>query len=231
MGRSIALTLAREGASLVVNCRKSKADADALVNHIVSAGGEAVTALGDVQTQEGCEAVFEASCKAFKKVDICIISPGAGWKSQPLSKVDPAEGILEVEREVAPVYRMTNLILPGMYKRKWGRIIGISLYPGDPTGPGSTAFAYDAAKAARTQLLLHASGAETRGNGVTVNIIGPGPVATCKTLEEAVAQCEHGDAWVSRSTTTGQDIAEAVAFLCSEAGRFITGCVLPFSSR
>ncbi|MBD3240339.1 MAG: SDR family NAD(P)-dependent oxidoreductase [Chitinivibrionales bacterium] len=228
IGRSIALTLAREGARVVVNCRTSTADADALVNHIVSAGGEAVAALGDVYTKEGCEAVFEAARKAFKKVDICIISPGAGWSPEGrISKLDAEAAIAEVEREVAPVYRLMKLVLPGMYKRKWGRIIGISL----ALNPGSPSFAYDVAKAARTQLLLKASRGESWANGVTVNIIAPGPVAACKTLEEAAAQCEHADAWLSRSTTSGQDIAEGIAFLCSEAARFVTGCELTYSWR
>lgn len=225
IGRSIALTLAREGARVVVNCRTSKADADGLVNHILSAGGEAVAALGDVQTQQGCQAVFEAACKAFGKVDICIISPGAGWNPQSLVEVEPAEGISAVDRETAPVYWLMKLVLPGMYERKWGRIIGICM-----AGQGSPSITYDVGKAARTQLLLRVSGEAWR-NGVSVNVIGPGPVAACKTLEEAVEQCDHGDAWLSRSTTTGQDIAEGVAFLCSEAGRFITGCLLPFTWR
>ena len=51
------------------------------------------------------------------------------------------------------------------------------------------------------------------------------------TLAKAIEQCEHGKAWSSRTTTSGQDVAEAVAFLSSEAGRFITGCVVPFDFR
>ncbi len=225
IGRSIALTLAREGASVVINCRTSKGDADALVDSIVSSGGKAVAALGDVQTQEGCEAVFEAATKAFKKVDICVISPGAGFVARKLPQVEPDDGILEVQREVTPVYRMLSLVLPGMMKRKWGRIIGISL-----DGPGSPDFAYDAAKAARTQLLLQASKGDTWSKGVTVNVIGPGVVKVCETLEDAVEQCGHGEAWNSRKDHTGQDIAEGVAFLCSEAGRFVTGCQLGYKN-
>ena len=48
------------------------------------------------------------------------------------------------------------------------------------------------------------------------------------TLDEAVEQCVHGAAWLDRNKVSPQDVAEAVAFLCSEAGRFITGCVVPF---
>jgi NAD(P)-dependent dehydrogenase (short-subunit alcohol dehydrogenase family) len=65
-------------------------------------------------------------------------------------------------------------------------------------------------------------------SGVTMNVIGPGPVPEIATLDEAVEQCGHGGAWHSRETASPQDIAEGVAFLCSEAGRFVSGCVLPY---
>jgi NAD(P)-dependent dehydrogenase (short-subunit alcohol dehydrogenase family) len=65
-------------------------------------------------------------------------------------------------------------------------------------------------------------------NGVTVNVISPGPAAAIESLNEAIEQCDHGPAWQKRSNTSPQDIAESVAFLCSDAGRFITGCALPF---
>jgi NAD(P)-dependent dehydrogenase (short-subunit alcohol dehydrogenase family) len=65
-------------------------------------------------------------------------------------------------------------------------------------------------------------------NGVTVNIISPGPVPAIESLAEAIEQCEHGPAWQKRANTSPQDVAESVAFLCSDASKFITGCVLPF---
>jgi len=65
-------------------------------------------------------------------------------------------------------------------------------------------------------------------HGVTVNVIAPGPVPAIESLAEAIEQCEHGPAWQKRPNTSPQDIAESVAFLCSDAGRYITGCVLPF---
>jgi len=69
---------------------------------------------------------------------------------------------------------------------------------------------------------------QTRQNGVTVNVIGPSPVPAIDKLEGAIEQCEHGLAWQKRNAISPQDIVEGVAFLCSEAGRFITGCVLPY---
>ena len=68
-------------------------------------------------------------------------------------------------------------------------------------------------------------------NGVTVNVVGPGPVPPVESLELAIEQCEHGPAWNKRGSTSPQDVAEGVAFLCSAAGDFISGAVLPYMHR
>ena len=118
------------------------------------------------------------------------------------------------------------LVLPGMYERKWGRLIALALTP----PYNSPAYAYNVAKAARAQALLIARDAAW-SKGVTLNTIGPGPVGEIATLDEAIELCDHGSAWHKRATASPQDIAEGVAFLCSESGNFISGAVLPYMYR
>jgi NAD(P)-dependent dehydrogenase (short-subunit alcohol dehydrogenase family) len=115
------------------------------------------------------------------------------------------------------------LVLPGMYEQRWGRFIAIALAP----PYAAPAYAYNAAKAARAQAVLLARDAAWR-NGVTMNVMGPGPVPEIPTLDEAVAQCNGGPLWQQREAISPQDIAEGIVFLCSEAGRYISGCVLPY---
>jgi NAD(P)-dependent dehydrogenase (short-subunit alcohol dehydrogenase family) len=115
------------------------------------------------------------------------------------------------------------LVLPDMYKRQWGRLIGLAMHPQKL----SPAYAYNVGKAARVQALLLAQ-EQAWQHEVTVNVIAPGPVAAVERLEEAIELCDHGAAWQQRTDVTPQDIAEGVAFLCAEAGRFVTGCVLPY---
>ena len=128
----------------------------------------------------------------------------------------------DLHNEVAPIYFLMPLVLPGMYERKWGRLIAIGL----STPYDSPAYAYNVGKAARAYAMLLAKD-QAWPNGVTVNVIGPRPVPEIKTLKEAVQQCERGPAWQKRKTTSPEDIAEGIAFLCSEAGRFISGCEVP----
>jgi 3-oxoacyl-[acyl-carrier protein] reductase len=224
MGRSIALTLAREGASVVVNYRASAVHAQAVVAHIDARDGRAVAVQADVFTAEGCRKLFDAVCERFGRVDICVIGPGGGWHPEPVDRLSP-EGVFEdVQHELAPFVHMMPLVLPGMYERHWGRVIGLAMHPTRP----SPAYAYNLGKAARIQAFLLACEQAWR-EGVTMNVIAPGPVGGIASLEDAAAQCDHGAAWEGRARVSPQDVAEGVAFLCAEAGRFITGCVLPYA--
>jgi NAD(P)-dependent dehydrogenase (short-subunit alcohol dehydrogenase family) len=223
MGRSIALTLAREGAKVAINYHTSKEQAQAIVNHIKSTTSDAIAIEANVFEADECRKLVNATIDNFGQIDICVVNPGAGWHPEPIDKLDSSAALEDVHNEVAPFFHLMPLVLPEMYKRKWGRIIGISLLPPYE----SPAYSYNAGKAARTHAMLRARDEAWR-NGVTVNIISPGPVPVIESLSEAVEQCDHGPAWQKRSNTSPQDIAESVAFLCSDAGRFISGCTLPF---
>lgn len=226
MGRSIALTLAREGANVVVNYLTSSDSAAAIVAHIEKHGGRSFAFQADVTQQDQCKALVDATVEALGQVDICIIGPGGGWHQEPVDKLDSAAALDDAHKELAPIYHLMPLVFPGMYERKWGRLIAIALAP----PYNSPAYAYNVAKAARAHALLIARDSAW-AKGVTLNTIGPGPVSQIESLELAIEQCEHGPAWQNRGSTSPQDIAESVAFLCSEAGNFISGAVLPYMHR
>lgn len=223
MGRSIALTLAREGARVVVNYRTGGENAQAIVQHITSHGGSAVAFQADIMEQDQCRALVDFTHKEYERVDICIIGPGSGWHPEAVDRLDAEAALDDVRKELAPIYHLMPLVLPSMYSRKWGRVITIALIP----PYDSPAYAYNVAKAARVQASLIARDSAWM-HGVTVNTIAPGPVPAIETLEQAADHCRRGPVWRARATTSPQDIAEAVAFLCSEAGDFISGAVLPF---
>jgi NAD(P)-dependent dehydrogenase (short-subunit alcohol dehydrogenase family) len=223
LGRSIALTLAREGACVAVNYRTSRASAEAIVGHIQSRGGNALAVAADIFEADGCKKLVEATVERFGRVDICIVGPGGGWHPEDLDRLASDAALEDLRQEAAPLLYLLPLVLPGMYARKWGRVIGIATHPVKL----SPAYAYNVGKAARMHALLLAQD-QAWPHGVTVNVIAPGPVAAIPSLESAVEQSRHGAAWQERTDVSPQDIAEGVSFLCSEAGRFISGCVLPY---
>ncbi len=146
VGRSTALTLAREGAKVVVNYRSSAKQAEAVVKHIRSRAGTAVAVQADVFTADGCKALIDAATKQFSQVDICVINPGAGWHPEKPDQLNAAAALQDAHAELAPIYHLLPLLLPGMCQRKWGRIVGVSLAAAD-----SPSYAYNVAKAAQTQ--------------------------------------------------------------------------------
>ncbi len=224
MGRSIALTLAREGANVVVNYRTSSDSATAIVEQIEKLGSQAIACQADVFQQDQCKVLVDATLKVFNGVDICIIGPGGGWNPEPIDKLDSVEALAGTQKELAPFYNLMPLVLPKMYERKWGRIVGLSLLFSPPLSP---AYAYNSGKAARTQAMLLAQH-DAWENGVTINVIAPGPVEEIASLADAMELCAHGSKWQKRTNTTPQDIAEGVVMLCSDSGKFITGCELPY---
>ena len=226
MGRSIALTLAREGATVVVNYRTSGVAAREIVASLSDRGAEAIAVQADVCDADDCRRLVEETVVALGGIDICIVGPGAGWHPAPPHELAPGDAIEDALRELEPIHYLLPLILPGMYERRWGRVVGISVH----STIQSPSYSYNAAKAAREHALLlaHESAWE---HAVTVNVVAPGPVAPITSLREAVEQCDHGPAWATREQTSPQDVAEGVAHLCSDAGRFVSGCVIPYLFR
>ncbi len=226
LGRSIALTLGREGAQVIVNYRTSQASALAVVEAIESSGGKARAVAADVFEAEGCQALVQTALEAFGRIDIVVIGPGGGWHPEALDALNPEAALEDLRHEAAPLLHLMRLVLPGMYARGWGRLIGIATHPVKL----SPAYAYNVGKAARMQALLLAQD-QAWAHGVTANVIAPGPVSGIPDLAGAVEACQHGDGWQKRADVSPQDIAEGVAFLCSDAGRFVSGCVLPYLWR
>ncbi len=223
MGRSIALTLAREGIAVVVNYRANRDGAEAVAAHIRARGGEAVVARGDVFERTDCEGLFEEALCAYGKVDIVVVGPGADFHMEKPAELRSGLAARDAFQELAPVYNLLPLALAEMAKRKWGRIVGIASNMDIP----SPAYAYNAAKAARIEALRLAAG-EAWKAGVTVNAVAPGPVDAFQSFEEACARCYRAKGSAAREGVTPQDVAEGVAFLCSRAADYVSGCVLPY---
>ena len=85
---------------------------------------------------------------------------------------------------------------------------------------------YALGKAARTWMVRAWAKHEIK-YGITINAIEPGPIAHM-TFEEAIDAVKNGAAWKERTKPVAHDIAELIAFLCSEKAKFISGSVFVF---
>ena len=223
MGRSIALALAREGANVVINYRKSKEEAELIVDYIKSKFVEACAIKADIFNKEECYLLIDETIKRYQSIDILIINPGAGWNMESIDKLNASESLNDIKYEIAPIYYLFPKVLPIMYKQKWGRIIGISLIQ-DPPSPS---YSYNVAKKARTNALLAAS-YQAWENNVTINIVSPGPVGHIDQFDKAIELNNKLNAWKNRKNITPQDIAETILYLCSDEASYISGSEINF---
>ncbi|MEX1253015.1 MAG: SDR family oxidoreductase [Dehalococcoidia bacterium] len=237
MGRSIALTLAREGAGIVVNFKEKRERAEQVAQVIETMGRRALVHQCDVADAEAVRAMVDAAEAHFGRLDIAVCSAGGSWEPRDLPEIEPAHWRGVMSEEIDAAYALLRASLPGMRRRGWGRVVLIGGLRADgwPFGPPDAPLDYPLGKAAR-HWLARTLGPRELAHGVTVNAVAPGPIEYV-TLEQAQRLAAHDPSLRSRAgaeasnVSTPQDVAEVVAFLCSERASFVSGAVIPVVGR
>lgn len=231
IGRSTALTLAREGAKVIVNYRTSEAMANSIVQHIRSGGGAAMAVQADVTQQADVQRLVAAAENTFGRIDILVNNAGGGWAIRDYTKMEPDQWRSVLSGEIDSTLLLLKYVVPGMRERKWGRIVHLGM---DRVtrflNMKDVAPDYCLGKAARSWMTT-ALGVQEIKHGITVNCIGPGITPALASLEQAVEYAAPDSGWSNHPELCPQDIAEGIAFLCSEAGRCITGSELTYEDR
>lgn len=225
MGRSIALTLARDGAAVVLNYHDTKERVELTAAAIEAMGRQALPYAADISAPDEVTAMVAAAEAALGPIDILVNSAGGPWKPQDITEIEPAHFRRVLALEVESVFLLIRAVLPGMRARGFGRIISIGGHMADDWryGPPDAPLDYPLGKAARHWLTRTLAPREL-DHGITINAIAPGPTPRVS-HDEAIAAL-HGPP-IPVAGNTPQDIAEAIAFLCSEAAARITGAVIP----
>ncbi len=187
MGRSIALTLAREGANVVINYRKNS------WIHKQYQKANAISFKADIFNDRECKKLIDTTIKQFGSVDILVVNPGANWNMESIDNLNVENSLTDVKNEISPIYHFFPKVLPIMYQQKWGRIIGISM----TSNPPSPSYSYNVAKQTRTNAMLAAS-QEAWRNNVTINVISPGPVGHIDQLDKAIDFLNNNDEWIKK---------------------------------
>jgi 3-oxoacyl-[acyl-carrier protein] reductase len=224
MGRSIALTLARDGADIVLNYHRKDGRVAETAAAIEAMGRRALPFAADVADAAQVNATV-AAAGALGPVDIVVNSAGGPWKPQDITEIDPAHFRAVLAQEIEATFLLIRATLPGMRERGWGRIVSIGGHGADDWryGPPDAPLDYPLGKAARHWLTRTLAPREI-ARGITINAVAPGPTPRV-TLDEALAAV-RGERR-TRDRNTPQDIADVVAFLCSDAAARVTGAVIP----
>ena len=227
IGRSTALTLAREGADVVVNYHERRDRAEEIARLIEACGRRALVHQADASDADAVAAMVAAAERELGRLDIAVVSAGGSWKPQDITEVEPAHWRRVMAEEIDAAYAVLRAALPGMRTRGWGRVVLVGGRDADEWrfGPPEAPFDYPLGKAAR-HWLARTLGPREIEHGVTVNAVAPGPTEYV-TLEQARRLVE-GDVEASDDPTP-QDVADVIAFLCSERAQFITGAVIPIA--
>jgi 3-oxoacyl-[acyl-carrier protein] reductase len=219
IGRAIALALADAGASIVVNARSNRVEAERVAGEITAAGGKALAHVGNVADAKAVQAMVDAAMGRFGRIDI-LVNNAALRREKSFAEMDYAEWreILDVTLDGA--FHCTKACLPALRASGAGTIVNIGGLSAH-TGAANRAHVVTAKAAivGLTRALAH----DLAADRITVNCVVPGLIGTPRPKDKP-EPAHH----LTHSTMSGErgkpdDVAAVVRFLCTPAVRYITG--------
>jgi 3-oxoacyl-[acyl-carrier protein] reductase len=219
IGRAIALTLAEAGASILVNARGNRTEADAVASEIEAAGGKAMVHIGDVADAKAVRAMVDAALSRFGRIDM-LVNNAALRREKPFAEMDYAEwrAILDVTLDGA--FHCTKACLPALRTGGAGSIVNIGGLSAH-TGAKDRAHVVTAKAGiiGFTRALAH----DLACDGITVNCVVPGLIGTPRPKDSPEPAHHLTHQTISGERGRPEDVAAAVRFLCGPAARYITG--------
>ncbi len=215
LGLGAAKALAEDGVRVAISGR----DPEKLAKAAAEIGGDVIAIEADVSTPAGGREFIEAAMTQLGQVDILVTNAG-GPPPGTFANTEPDGYQVALDMNLLAMIEMCRIAIPPMQERKWGRVCAItSVGVKQPIG---FLMASSVARAGYTSF-LKITAQEVAADGVTVNSCQPGTHWT-----DRVAKIMPDEATAASSVPAGitgdpYHFGQAVAFLCSEQARFITG--------
>lgn len=219
-GRGIALRLAREGANVIVNFRRSKGDAQGVVDEITSLGGRAVAIRADVADDEALDRMFAQVESEFGTLDILVANAAFGIPGRLMSATSKYWDV-SMSSSARSLLTLAQRAVPLM--KNGGRIISLTSSGGRRVLPdyGLMGIAKSALESITRGLAVELAPQGIIVNGVLSGVSDTKSLRSVPGAEELIRESERRTP-VGRLVTP-DDIADAVAFLSSDQATMICG--------
>ena len=223
IGRQIAISMAKEGAVVIVNYNGSAAKAEEVVKEITEAGGQAEAVQCNVSDYSAAEVFLKDIISRYKRIDILVNNAGI-TADKLLLRMTEADFDNVLATNLKGAFFCTKAACRFMMHQRYGRIISVSSVVGLHGNAGQANYA--ASKAGLIGLTKSAA-KEYAARNITANVVAPGFIATDMTavLSEP-ARAAAQAAIPAGKIGHAEDVAAAVAFLAGEQAGYITGQVL-----
>jgi 3-oxoacyl-[acyl-carrier protein] reductase len=223
IGRAIAVELARQNIAVVVNYRKSRQEAEQVLQEIENSGGQAIAYQASVSDPEQIESMVRKTVDTFGGVDYLVNNAGILFPKYLMFTKEEDWNETMRTNATGPFY-MIKAVMRFMIEQRYGRIVNISSVAGDSGLPGQAAYA--ASKSAVNGLTRVLSKELARYN-IHVNSIAPGYISTemIDFLDEQTMS-EYIESIPLKRLGLTEDVANLVSFLISGKANYITGQVI-----
>ncbi len=209
IGRAVAIELAKAGADVAVNFLKNEKEARITLEQINTAGRRGILLQADVSKAGDITGMIGTLENELGAVDI-LVNNAAIARPQSMDEITESDWDQVLDMNLKSVFLVTQAIVPGMRKRRWGRIINIS--SGASQTGGIVGLHYSASKAG-LEGLTRAYAAQLVKEGVTANAVAPSLIETdmIRGLEIKKERLPMG------RLGRPEEVAEAVVFLAGNA--------------
>lgn len=221
MGTAIAFTLARMGAAVAVNDRSTN-----LVRPLHDRLGTPSIAIGaDVTRKAEVERMVASVEEQLGAVDILVNNAGV-LRPTRIVDIDEEEWDHVVDVNLKGTFLCSQAVIPGMRRRRWGRIVNLSSTAGKNVSTMGGAH-YTAAKAGVLGLTRHTA-SEVARDGITVNAVCPGLIDTdmTRTTISAAQADAYAASFPIPRLGLPEEVADLVGFLATDRAAYITGASL-----